>query len=45
MRLPATPKLIGTVLDDLEAARLIERRPDSADRRARRIVATQLGTE
>jgi DNA-binding MarR family transcriptional regulator len=33
------------LLDDLEAARLIERRPDPADRRARRIVATQLGTE
>jgi DNA-binding MarR family transcriptional regulator len=33
------------LLDDLEAAKLIERRPDPADRRARRIVATQLGTE
>jgi DNA-binding MarR family transcriptional regulator len=33
------------LLDDLEAARLIERRADPADRRARRIVATQLGTE
>jgi DNA-binding MarR family transcriptional regulator len=33
------------LLDDLEAARLIERRPDPADRRARRIVATQRGTE
>jgi DNA-binding MarR family transcriptional regulator len=33
------------LLDDLEAARLIERRPDPADRRARRIVATRLGTE
>jgi DNA-binding MarR family transcriptional regulator len=33
------------LLDDLEAARLIERRPDPADRRARRIVATQLGIE
>lgn len=33
------------LLDDLEAARLIERRPDPADRRARRVVATQLGTE
>jgi DNA-binding MarR family transcriptional regulator len=32
------------LLDDLEAARLIERRPDPADRRARRLVATQLGT-
>jgi DNA-binding MarR family transcriptional regulator len=33
------------LIDDLEAARLIERRPDPADRRARRVVATQLGTE
>src|SRR6202050_802695 len=33
------------LLDDLEAAGLIERRPDPADRRARRIVATQKGYE
>ena len=33
------------LIDDLEAAKLIERRPDPADRRARRVVATQLGTE
>jgi DNA-binding MarR family transcriptional regulator len=33
------------LLDDLEAARLIERRQDPADRRARRIVATQKGNE
>jgi DNA-binding MarR family transcriptional regulator len=33
------------LLDDLEAARLIERRPDPADRRARRVVATRHGTE
>jgi DNA-binding MarR family transcriptional regulator len=33
------------LLDELEAAKLIERRPDPADRRARRVVATQLGTE
>jgi DNA-binding MarR family transcriptional regulator len=33
------------LLDDLEAATLIERRPDPADRRARRIVATRRGTE
>src|ERR1700726_314812 len=32
------------LLDDLEAAGLIERRPDPADRRARRIVATRQGT-
>jgi DNA-binding MarR family transcriptional regulator len=31
------------LLDDLEAAALIERRPDPADRRARRIVATGRG--
>jgi len=33
------------LLDDLEAAKLIERRPDPTDRRTRRVVATQLGTE
>ncbi|HXC78403.1 MAG TPA: MarR family winged helix-turn-helix transcriptional regulator [Candidatus Acidoferrum sp.] len=33
------------LLDDLEAAKLIERRPDPIDRRARRVVATRLGTE
>jgi DNA-binding MarR family transcriptional regulator len=33
------------LLDDLEAAGLIERHPDPADRRARRIVATQKGYE
>jgi DNA-binding MarR family transcriptional regulator len=33
------------LLDDLEAAGLIERRPDPADRRARRVVATKQGTE
>jgi DNA-binding MarR family transcriptional regulator len=33
------------LLDDLEAANLIERRPDPADRRARRIVATDQGSE
>jgi DNA-binding MarR family transcriptional regulator len=33
------------LLDDLEAASLIERRADPADRRARRVVATQLGTQ
>ena len=33
------------LLDDLETAGLIERRPDPADRRARRIVATPRGVE
>jgi DNA-binding MarR family transcriptional regulator len=33
------------LLDDLETASLIERRPDPADRRARRIVATEKGNE
>jgi len=33
------------LIDDLEAANLIERRPDPADRRARRIFATQKGNE
>jgi DNA-binding MarR family transcriptional regulator len=32
------------LLDDLEKARLIERRPDPSDRRARRVVATAKGT-
>jgi DNA-binding MarR family transcriptional regulator len=31
------------LLDDLEQAGLIERRPDPADRRARRVVATEAG--
>jgi DNA-binding MarR family transcriptional regulator len=33
------------LLDDLEAAGLIQRVPDPADRRARRVVATKRGTE
>jgi DNA-binding MarR family transcriptional regulator len=33
------------LLDDLEAAGLLTRRPDPADRRARQIVATDKGTE
>jgi MarR family transcriptional regulator for hemolysin len=33
------------LLDDLEAAGLIERRPDPSDRRARRIIATTQGNE
>jgi DNA-binding MarR family transcriptional regulator len=33
------------LLDDLESAALIERRPDPADRRAHRVVATRHGTE
>jgi DNA-binding MarR family transcriptional regulator len=33
------------LLDDLESGGLIERRPDPADRRARRVVATPRGTE
>jgi DNA-binding MarR family transcriptional regulator len=33
------------LIDDLEAAGLVERRPDPADRRARRLVATEPGTE
>lgn len=32
------------LIDDLEGAGLVERRPDPADRRARRIVATTAGT-
>jgi DNA-binding MarR family transcriptional regulator len=33
------------LVDDLEGAGLIERRPDPADRRARRLVATEHGVE
>src|SRR5437016_5518136 len=33
------------LLDDLEAAKVIERQPDPADRRARRIVATPRGRQ
>ena len=33
------------LLDDLEKANLIERRPDPADRRARQVVATRRGRE
>jgi DNA-binding MarR family transcriptional regulator len=33
------------LIDDLEAAGLIERQPDPADRRARRVVATPAGTK
>jgi DNA-binding MarR family transcriptional regulator len=33
------------LLDDLEAANLVERQPDPADRRSRRVVATKHGRE
>lgn len=33
------------LLDDLEAAGLIQRRPDPADRRARRVIATRKGAK
>jgi DNA-binding MarR family transcriptional regulator len=33
------------LLDDLEAARLVERQPDPADRRSRRVAATAHGRE
>src|ERR1700682_2663407 len=37
--------VMTSLLDDLEAAGLTERRPDPADRRARRVVATEQGIE
>jgi DNA-binding MarR family transcriptional regulator len=42
-RLGVDRTVMTYLLDDLEAAGLIERRPDPADRRARRIVATPCG--
>ena len=44
-RLGVDRTVMTYLLDDLEAAGLIERRPDPADRRARRIVATPPGLE
>ena len=44
-RLGVDRTVMTYLLDDLEAAELIERRPDPADRRARRIVATPHGRD
>lgn len=44
-RLGVDRTVMTYLLDDLEAAGLIERRPDPADRRARRIVATAHGRD
>jgi len=44
-RLGVDRTVMTYLLDDLEAAGLIERRPDPADRRARRIVATRHGRD
>jgi DNA-binding MarR family transcriptional regulator len=44
-RLGVDRTVMTYLLDDLEAAHLIERRPDPADRRARQVVATQQGIE
>ena len=44
-RLGVDRTVMTYLLDDLEKAGLIERRPDPADRRARRIVATASGQE
>src|ERR1700679_1794545 len=44
-RLGVDRTVMTYLLDDLEAAKLIERHPDPSDRRARRIVATARGTE
>ncbi|WP_061290903.1 MarR family winged helix-turn-helix transcriptional regulator [Herbidospora cretacea] len=42
-RLAIDRTVLTYVIDDLEKAGLIERRPDPRDRRARRIVATETG--
>jgi MarR family transcriptional regulator for hemolysin len=44
-RLGVDRTVMTYLLDDLEAARLIERRPDPTDRRARQVVATRHGIE
>src|ERR1035438_9002720 len=44
-RLGVDRTVMTYLLDDLETAGLIERRPDPADRRARRILATARGRE
>jgi DNA-binding MarR family transcriptional regulator len=44
-RLGVDRTVMTYLLDDLEAAGLIQRRPDPTDRRARRVVATKRGTE
>jgi DNA-binding MarR family transcriptional regulator len=44
-RLSIDRTVMTYLLDDLEAARLVERRADPADRRSRRIVATDHGRE
>lgn len=44
-RLSIDRTVMTYLLDDLEAARLVERQPDPADRRSRRIVATDHGRE
>jgi DNA-binding MarR family transcriptional regulator len=44
-RLGVDRTVMTYLLDDLEAAGLIERRPDPSDRRARRIVATPHGRD
>jgi DNA-binding MarR family transcriptional regulator len=44
-RLGVDRTVMTYLLDDLEAAGIIERRPDPADRRARRILATARGCE
>jgi DNA-binding MarR family transcriptional regulator len=44
-RLGVDRTVMTYLLDDLETAKLIERRPDPADRRARQVVITPGGTE
>jgi DNA-binding MarR family transcriptional regulator len=42
-RLGVDRTVMTYLLDDLETAGLVERRPDPADRRARRVVLTEIG--
>jgi MarR family transcriptional regulator, organic hydroperoxide resistance regulator len=44
-RLDCDPSNVTGITDRLEARRLVERRPDAADRRVKQLVLTQAGSE